>query len=170
MAFWEKKSVDPWDIDPEKQKKERERAREKEARQQEREQTPGLLDELKEWNENRKAKKEAEENLPPEKCPWCGKDMKRSYLTGGDGRLVLSEKRPHPLLGVAMEDGWAYLNDGGAINRYKLAWFCPDCRKLVMDVPEEDGGPNYTWENGELKLKEEPDAYEQYCEQVKKYQ
>lgn len=171
MAFWEKKSADPWDIDPEKRKKEREREQEKEARRQEREETPGLLDELKEWNENRKAKRAAEENMPSEKCPWCGKDMAKNYLTGGDGWLRLSEKRPHPLLGTAMDDNWAYLNDGNAMNRYKLAWYCRDCRKLVMDVQEEESGPNYTWEDGTPKFrKEEDDAYEQYREQVKKYQ
>ena len=170
MAFF-KKSNDPWDIDPEKRKKEREKEARKAERQQEKGEIAGLVDEIKEWNDNRKAKREAEENLPPEKCPWCGQDMKKHYLLGGDGRLTLTEKRPHPVLGVALDDGWAHLNDGGAVNRYKLAWHCADCGKLVMTVQKEEVGPRYTWEDGTPKFqKEEDDACEQYCEQVKKYQ
>ena len=165
MAFF-KKSNDPWDIDPEKRKRERER----EVRKAERQQEPGLLDELKEWNEARKAKRAAEENEPPEKCPWCGKDMEKTYLVGGDGRISWTRKKPHPVLGTGLDD-CSNLNDGGVWNRYKKAWFCEDCRKLVTDISEEDAGPRYTWEDGTPKFqKEEDDAYERYREQVKKYQ
>ena len=167
MAFF-KKSNDPWDVDPEKRKKEREKEARRAERQQEKGELAALVDEIKEWNDNRKAKREAEENLPPEKCPWCGKDMKKYYLTGGE--LGLSEKRPHAWLGTPVESK-SYLSDNEWMNPYKLTWYCADCGKLVMNVRPEEVGPRYTWEDGTPKFQEEEDdAYERYCEQVKKYQ
>ena len=80
MAFW-KKSEDPWDIDPDERRLASEPA----------EKEPGLLDTLRgdwdamraEWQETRESLK-----LPPEKCPWCGKDMEQGFLMGGRGVAV----------------------------------------------------------------------------------
>ena len=77
MAFW-KKSEDSWDIDPDERRLASEPA----------EKAPGLLDTLRgdwdamraEWQETRESLK-----LPPEKCPWCGKDMEQGFLMGGRG-------------------------------------------------------------------------------------
>ena len=77
MAFW-KKSEDPWDIAPDQRRTAPEPA----------EKAPGLLDTLRgdwdamraEWQETRESLK-----LPPEKCPWCGKDMEQGFLMGGRG-------------------------------------------------------------------------------------
>lgn len=77
MSFW-KKSEDPWDIDPDKRKPAREP--EKEA--------SGLLDSLRgEWDAMQAGRQEKRERLrlPPEKCPWCGKDMEQGFLMGGRG-------------------------------------------------------------------------------------
>ena len=67
MPFW-KKSEDPWDIDPSKR-----RPAPKPA-----EKAPGLVDTIREeWDAMQKERQEKREKLklPPEKCPWCGKDM-----------------------------------------------------------------------------------------------
>ena len=77
MSFW-KKSEDPWDIDPDKRKPAREP--EKAA--------PGLLASLRgEWDAMQAGRQEKRERLrlPPEKCPWCGKDMEQGFLMGGRG-------------------------------------------------------------------------------------
>ncbi len=73
MPFW-KQSEDPWDQKPDK------------PRREPKEPQANPLDSLKAWNEERKAKaKEKEEarRLPPEPCPWCGKEMEQGFLTGG---------------------------------------------------------------------------------------
>lgn len=85
MAFW-KKSADPWDIDPDERRLASEPA----------EKAPGLLDTLRgdwdamraEWQETRESLK-----LPPEKCPWCGKDMEQGFH-GRQGRC-LAPGHPH---------------------------------------------------------------------------
>lgn len=77
MAFW-KKSEDPWDIDP----NQRRTAPEPEEIE------PGLLDSLREdWDAMQAARQEKREKLrlPPEKCPWCGKDMEQGFLMSGRG-------------------------------------------------------------------------------------
>ena len=75
MPFW-KQSEDPWDRKPDKP-----RAEPKDLQ-------ANPLDSLKAWNEERKARakeKEEAKRLPPEKCPWCGKDMEQGYMMGGRG-------------------------------------------------------------------------------------
>ena len=69
MAYW-KKSADPWDIDPDQRRTASEPA----------EKAPGLLDTLRgDWDAMRAEWQEKREKLrlPPEKCPWCGKDMEQ---------------------------------------------------------------------------------------------
>jgi len=168
VAFWEKKGVDPWDIDPEKQKKERERA----ARKAERENEPGLLEELKTWNEERKAKQAEEDAVPPQVCPWCGGEMTGGYLSTGRDRTVWSEERPGIFLGTMMMDTVEVC--GGAWAEEKTAWLCKTCRKLVVDIPAfELEGSSRTWKEGWTTEPQEDDgekAYEAYQEQVKEYQ
>ena len=77
MPFW-KKSEDPWDIDPNQRRAASEPA-EKES---------GLVDTIREeWDAMQKERQEKRKKLelPPEKCPWCGKDMERGFLMGGRG-------------------------------------------------------------------------------------
>ena len=77
MAFW-KKSEDPWDIVPNQRRTASEPA----------EKAPGLLDTLRgDWDDMRAEWQETRESLklPPEKCPWCGKDMEQGFLMGGRG-------------------------------------------------------------------------------------
>lgn len=77
MAFW-KKSEDSWDIDPDERRLASEPA----------EKAPGLLDTLRgDWDAMRAEWQEKREKLrlPPEKCPWCGKDMEQGFLMSGRG-------------------------------------------------------------------------------------
>lgn len=128
MPFW-KKSEDPWDIDPEK------RRQPTAAETPEDEQaSPGLLEQIKDWNEARKRAQEA--RVPqPIPCPWCGKEMETRYLRGGRDGVYWQEERPGAIFSGA---GAERLDtDGTLLNQYKFAWYCPDCRRLVLDVPAE---------------------------------
>ena len=102
MAFW-KKSEDPWDIDPNQRRTASEPA----------EKAPGLLDTLRgdwdamraEWQETRESLK-----LPPEKCPWCGKDMEQGFLMSGRGVFGTGasppERRGGSVPEVEISCGW----------------------------------------------------------------
>ena len=131
MAFW-KKSEDPWDRKPEKKPvhtQETEEPREK------------PLETLKKWNEDRKAAAREKENarrLPPEKCPWCGKDMEQGYMVGNRDTVnwypgVLTTKAAW--LGGPREERLAVCDEGGFIS-YKTVWLCRDCKKMVFDMPK----------------------------------
>lgn len=132
MAFW-KKSEDPWDWDPSKK-----RPAPRPAEPQEPRENP--LDSLKAWNEERKAKakeKEEAKRLPPEKCPWCGKDMEQGYMMGGKGvhwySGVLTTRAAW--IGDSSKEE-IRLDHEGILAMYKTVWLCRDCKKMVFDMPE----------------------------------
>lgn len=131
MAFW-KKSEDPWDIDPSK--------RRPTVREEEEKPDPdagSLLDDLRAWNEERKAEKVRREAPPaPISCPWCGKEMEVGYLIGGRDSVRLVRERPGALR--LFEDALYIRGDGTFWCDYKIAWTCGDCRKLVLDLPEPE--------------------------------
>lgn len=132
MPFW-KKSEDPWDIAPEKRRHPpaAEDGGTGEA-------APGLLEELRDWNEKRKEEKARRETLPPMPCPWCGREMEVSCLFGGrDGVYWRAQRTPDKLF--FNPDTQKLDTDGPFLSRYKLAWYCPDCGKLVLDIrPGQD--------------------------------
>ncbi len=129
MAFW-KKSEDPWDRKPG-----RDRLKKGEPRE-------NPLDSLKSWNEERKAKaKEKEEarRLPPEPCPWCGKEMEQGFLTGGrDGaHWYPGIYKFDPLRGLDSAGRIDLLDEGGIWSGlYKTTWLCRDCKKAVFNMPD----------------------------------
>lgn len=139
MAFW-KKSEDPWDIDPEKRKKqkadlyERERSTDRDAPEPE---GNGLLDAAREqWTRWRKERREAL-RLPPEPCPWCGKDMEQGFLNGGKG-IFWHRGIPDTgarWLGTGSADTMR-VDVEGVLATYKTAWYCPACEKLVLDASD----------------------------------
>ena len=89
MAFW-KKSEDPWDLEPDKR---RPAAEEEEAEKGS--DDGSLLQDLRAWNETRKAEKARRETPPvPIPCPWCGKEMEVGYLCGGRDYVRLVRQRP----------------------------------------------------------------------------
>ena len=129
MPFW-KKSEDPWDIDPAKQRRS--------VPVEEEEKGPGLLDQLQDWNKARKAEKAKRETpLPPMTCPWCGKEMEAGYLMGNRG-VWWAPGRPDAWakwVSPATAEGAWQVDTEGEFFTYQTAWYCPDCRKLVADVP-----------------------------------
>lgn len=129
MPFW-KQSEDPWDRKPDK------------PRAEPKDPQANPLDSLKAWNEDRKAKaKEKEEAkwLPPEKCPWCGKEMEQGFLTGGrDGTHWYPGIHKADLFRGLDSTGRIDLLDEGGIwsGLYKTVWLCRDCKKAVFTMPD----------------------------------
>jgi len=127
MPFW-KKSEDPWD------RKDGISKPPKEPRE-------NPIDSLKQWNEARKAEaKEREEarRLPPEKCPWCGKDMEQGYLITGRDPI-----RWHPgiykfTLFSGLDGDDLRIDTQGDFTMYRVTWLCRECKKLVFDMPEPE--------------------------------
>ena len=127
MPFW-KQSEDPWDRKPDKP-----RAEPKDLQ-------ANPLDSLKAWNEERKARakeKEEAKRLPPEKCPWCGKDMEQGYMMGGRGITwyagVLTTKAAW--IGDSSKEHFN-LESEGVFTMYKTVWLCRDCKKMIFDMPD----------------------------------
>ena len=129
MAFW-KKSEDPWDIAPNQRRTASEPA----------EKAPGLLDTLRgdwdamraEWQETRESLK-----LPPEKCPWCGKDMEQGFLMGGRG-VVWHRGIPTGKARWLSPGGGNIMrvDTEGFLTTYHTAWYCPDCKKMTIDAAD----------------------------------
>lgn len=149
MAFW-KKSEDPWDLDPEKRRPAAgEETVEKDG------DTGSLLDDLRAWNEARKEEKAWRETPPaPIPCPWCGREMEVGYLVGGRDYVRLVRQRPG-VLRIA-EDALYIRGDGTFWCDYKIAWTCPDCRKLVADLPE----PEEIWDTDTLRGEAQENQHE----------
>lgn len=135
MAFW-KKSEDPWDWEPGKKRPEPQPAESQEPRE-------NPLDSLKQWNEDRKAKareKEEAKRLPPEKCPWCGKDMEQGFLaTGRDPVRWYPGVYKFEFFRGLDGDAIDVCNEGGAFSGYyKITWLCRECGKMIFDIPESE--------------------------------
>lgn len=141
MAFWKKQSEDPWDMDP--------------NRKNQPTPTPAQTEPTERtippWVH-------IEEPPAPISCPWCGENMVWGNLFAGSGGSRTS--------------GWLQWREGAHqgfldslrftgrkvdLGAYEEAWYCMECRKLVMDVglALKRSGPNYVWENGKVKFLEE---------------
>ena len=141
MAFWKKRSEDPWDQAP--NRKIQPVATPVETEPPERT--------IPSWVHTG----EAPEPIP---CPWCGENMMWGHLFAGTGGSRTS--------------GWLQWREGAHkgfldslrftgrkmdLGAFEEAWYCTECRKLVMDVglALKRSGPNYVWENGKVKFPEE---------------
>lgn len=149
MGFWNK-SEDPWDRDPARERERRERA------SQERGAMENPLDSLRAWNEQRKAEaaekaaKEAAE--PAEKCPWCGKDMERGYISGSRYGVIWTPGRMTTRaawLGPPKEarERQLRLDDEGDLYSWKTVWYCRDCEKMTLDAAGTKA-PGSFWADG----------------------
>lgn len=127
MAFW-KKSEDPWDRKPERRSTPQPRPGEETPEE------PGILEELKDWNEARKAERETPPDPIP--CPWCGKMMEPGQLTGGRGVYWAPGVPTTVEKWILPQREQLRVDTEGVFYTYQTAWFCEDCRKLVADVPE----------------------------------
>ena len=144
MPFW-KKSEDPWDYEPEKRP-----APSAEAGGGE--DAPGFLEELRgdfqEWNQERKEKKAQRQTPPPPmECPWCGQEMEAGYITGGQYGANWWPGWPPRVFGPG--DGAAVRVDheGTVLLRYKTAYLCRVCRRMVLEFPAEElEAPRDTWQ------------------------
>ena len=165
MAFW-KKSDDPWDINPEKKKKQTTTTwwendtpaepaptgADSDNPEDEAPKAPRLGDSIKSFFGG---KKEEEAPVPAEKCPWCGKDMERGYIDGGRDSSVMWRNWKVGFLRILQPDDGLemdILDEGEGLWSYKTVWLCRDCNKMTLDAPAHRYGPNYTWENGQVKL------------------
>lgn len=143
MPFW-KKSEDPWDCEPEKP------PRPAAPGPEDKDYAPSLMDELREWNEERKEKKRQREATPaPMACPWCGQEMEVGYITGGRDTVQWWPGWP-PQYFTGVGDGKEVRVDheGTVFHRYKAAWLCRACRRMVLEFPEEEVAlPQSGWWN-----------------------
>ena len=132
MPFW-KKSEDPWDYEPEKP------SRPAEPGQEEKDCAPSLMDELRDWNEERKDKSALLEKPPPPMiCPWCGQEMEAGYITGGRDGANWWPGWPPKVLGPGNGAPIRVDHEGTVLLRYKTAWLCRACRRMVLEIPEEE--------------------------------
>lgn len=131
MPFW-KKSEDPWDWKPERQHPAPE---EPETRPE-----APLVQTLRDLGEKMKTSAVGEEEQPEVQiCPWCGQEMETGYLVGGRDPVRWVKERPRAFHLTAFEDALVVNDEGGWLTSYKTAWLCRQCRKMVLDVPEESG-------------------------------
>ena len=132
MAFWRKKSEDPWDVDPTRKREpvsffEQEQAGEEQ----------GVLESVKEqWAQRRQEQQEAL-TLPQEACPWCGKNMEQGFMTGDRGVYWM---RGVPDTKVkwfgAGDENTMRVDVEGLFYTYKTTWYCPDCQKMILDAAD----------------------------------
>ena len=148
MPFW-KKSEDPWDYEPEKP------SRPAEPGQEEKDCAPSLMDDLRDWNEERKEKKALRETPPPPMiCPWCGQEMEVGTITGGRDSVQWWPGWPNRFFGASGPE-IDILHEGSLFNRYKTAWLCRGCRRMVMEIPEEEIPKPLTSEKAAEQLEEQ---------------
>ena len=147
MAFW-KKSEDPWDMKPKSVGAVNPVTPDRD------EEPETLLESVRDWAEKKRSAEKDQLALPPEKCPWCGGEMEQGFLNGGRGvywtRGVPDTKTKW--LGAGAENQLR-VDEEGALFTYRTAWLCPDCRKLVADLPEppEDHFSQWMTENTETE-------------------
>lgn len=133
MPFW-KKSEDPWDQKPKKQKP---AVRETDMPVRPEEKWKNPLERLDDWNEKRlAAAAEAAEakRLPPEKCPWCGKDMEQGFLITGRDSIQWYPGIYKTAWISRDRTGSLRIDTDGEFVSYKVAWHCKDCKKMVLDT------------------------------------
>ena len=141
MAFWKKKSEDPWDLDPNRPKKSV--AVPAPAEEPERTIPPWV---------------HKPEKPEPISCPWCGEPMEWGNLyasTGGSGRGPFLQWREGEHKGFL--DSLRFTGRMVNMGWYEEAWYCETCRKLVLDagLAMERAGPNYVWKGGKVVFPEE---------------
>ena len=143
MPFW-KKSEDPWDYEPEKRP-----APSAEAGGGE--DAPGFFEELRgdfqNWNQERKEKKAQRQTPPPPmKCPWCGQEMEVGTIAGVRDSVLWWPGWPNKVFGASVQ-GIDIIHEGSLWHKYKTAYLCRACRRMVLEFPAEElEAPQDTWQ------------------------
>ena len=74
-------------------------------------------------------KKREKPEVPPEMCPWCGKQMYQGYLWGPEhGIEWLNEKSLFPSGDLISDEGFSC--------NFKIAFYCKNCQKITLNVQE----------------------------------
>jgi len=177
VAFW-KKSDDPWDRKPEKRKET------VWYEQDIPEAEPVGADTIRPGEEKEESLGESirkfwlgvgvdEEPIPPEICPWCGKEMEWGRLTGGRDSVIWQNWQPKGVLDFKKPENWKSLNmldEEKGLSSFKTVWLCSDCGKMVLDAPKSGYSASqpkvdveaYTGGGG---FAANPKAYEEYKSQ-----
>lgn len=71
-------------------------------------------------------------------CPYCGKEMAQGQLTSGRDNAYWRPKTSGLREWVDRHYNEQVLLTKGFLPRTE-AWYCPDCRKVVIEVAEEEG-------------------------------
>lgn len=90
------------------------------------------------WYEAQKLAAREAAGQSPQACPLCGRDMEPGSLFPGRKNVfwvsVSARRRPQ-------ESHIKLDTQGISLERFKTAWFCRSCGKMVFAVPGGDGGP-----------------------------
>lgn len=148
MPFW-KKSEDPWDYEPEKP------SRPAEPGQEEKDCAPSLMDELPGLERGA----EGEEGPAGDPAPAHDLSLVRAGDGGGDdhwgtGQCPVVARLPNRFFGASGPE-IDILHEGSLFNRYKTAWLCRGCRRMVMEIPEEEIPKPLTSEKAAEQLEEQ---------------
>ena len=155
MPFW-KKSEDPWDVKPKPVGTVSPAAPEGD------EEPESLVGSIREWAEKKRSAEKSQLTLPPEKCPWCGKEMETGYIMGqgvwwAPGRPCALEK----WAGASGAVGAVQVDTEGGLFPYRTAWVCRDCRKMALELPDVPDAP-------ESRTQQEcEEEFRKYAEQAK---
>ena len=94
------------------------KSRPAEPGQEEKDCAPSLMDELRDWNEERKEKKALRETPPPPMiCPWCGQEMEVGTITGGRDSVQWWPGWPNRFFGASGPE-IDILHEGSLFNRW----------------------------------------------------
>ena len=131
MAFW-KKSEDPWDWEPERSRP-IEQAEVPPAPPDREAQDEGA------WRAPWEPGDTEMQSPPPMACPWCGGEMQVGRITGGGNPVRWRPGWPQSIFEGAPWGEWVRIDhEGGFLHRYKAAWLCRACRRMVLEFPEEE--------------------------------
>ena len=138
MPFW-KKSEDPWDREPERK---RDQAETPQA------QPSGETQDWSAWKAPWESEDAEAQSPPPMACPWCGRDMQVGRITGGGDPVRWRPGWPQSIFEGAPWGEWVRIDhEGGFLHRYKAAWLCRACRRMVLEFPAEElEAPQDTWQ------------------------
>ena len=89
------------------------------------------------WDQEPQGERPAK--APAPECPWCAGEMERRWLTSARSPVFLQDQPPRFRLIVPQEakslpvTGWG----GPLVGYFQTAWYCPGCRKLTAELPQE---------------------------------